>query len=525
MKKLIIILSFLFISCGIWENKQIENTVEENKNIEKNLQDEKISEEKNIEKPKLSWDKNISFPICDGLYNYQDDNRDEYFQSDEIKLLEEKIKNYVEINKDNLWYSDTPDRVIEYCTNNSKTKFIFAAEWKNYLTFLGKFDLKENILETFEKKKFIVNYLHYTHRNYWDISLEEYWQDYRDENYKNSWFSVRNNNIIKYKQFGIFMTGHAESAPWYFSNNFEYFKNSTMNYCSGWLTPGWKLSVCFADVEYDFDFVNNTFKESRVCTYYVDDNGEIQVLEKCINIQNNLANYSLESFVPGANLYQNEQKDVSIFRVDLQKASISFGGVEITDEDETNLKRYKRYYAEDFSNSYGEKNIFAFINGQFFNQLIDSTSLSFPVKSKGKIINSYVDNDIKKSTFVITKNNTAKIIHDYNTEILENPEYSEVIVWAHKDVNARRNDEVWRTYIALDENNLVYFIIAKNKTQAQMQNIVWELWIWEEDFMMMDGGPSSQFAYYDSDGPGTKFQRFYGSWEVPQFFVISYKSE
>ncbi len=252
-------------------------------------------------------------------------------------------------------------------------------------------------------------------------------------------------------------------------------------------------------------------------------------VEENKNIENNLQNYSLESFVPGANLYQNEQKDVSIFRVDLQKANISFGGVEITDEDETNLKRYKRYYAEDFSNNYDGSidgtNIFAFINGQFFNQLIDSTSLSFPVKSNGEIINSYVDNDIKKSSFVITKNNTAKIIHDYNAEILENPDYSEVIVWAHKDVNARRNDAVWRTYIALDENNFVYFIIAKNKTQAQMEKIISELSIGENDFMMMDGWPSSQFAYYDSDGPGTKFQRFYWGWEVPQFFVISYKSE
>jgi hypothetical protein len=92
------------------------------------------------------------------------------------------------------------------------------------------------------------------------------------------------------------------------------------------------------------------------------------------------------------------------------------------------LKRYKRYYADDFSNHFDSKNVFAFINGQFFNQLIDSTSLSFPVKSDGKIINSYVDNDIKKSTFVITKNNTAKIIHDYNAEFLQNPDYTEVIV-------------------------------------------------------------------------------------------------
>ena len=264
------------------------------------------------------------------------------------------------------------------------------------------------------------------------------------------------------------------------------------------------------------------------CGIWENNQTEITV-EENKNIEKNLANYSLESFVPWANLYQNEQKDVSIFRVDLKEANISVGGVEITDEDETNLKRYKRYLADDFSNNYDGRiegtNIFAFINGQFFNQLIDSTSLSFPVKSNGKIINSYVDNDIKKSTFVITKNNTAKIIHDYNAEILENPDYSEVIVWAHKDVNARRNDEVWRTYIGLDENNFVYFVIAKSKTQAQMQEIMWELWIWENDFMMMDGGPSSQFAYYDSDGPGTKFQRFYWEWEAPQYFIISYKSE
>lgn len=236
-----------------------------------------------------------------------------------------------------------------------------------------------------------------------------------------------------------------------------------------------------------------------------------------------IANYSLESFVPGANLYQNEQKDVSIFRVDLDLVDISFGWVEITDEDESNLKRYKRYYADEFPNHFDSKNVFAFINGQFFNQLIDSTSLSFPVKSGGKIINSYVDNDIKKSTFVIDSSNNALILHEYNAQILENPDYREVIVWAHKDVNARRNDEVWRTYIAIDENNFVYFIVAKNKTQAQMQEIIWDLWIDENDFMMMDGWPSSQFSYYDSDGPGTKFQRFYGGWEVPQFFIISQK--
>ena len=58
-----------------------------------------------------------------------------------------------------------------------------------------------------------------------------------------------------------------------------------LDYCSNGLTPLGRKSLCFVDVDYEFDYLNNSIKESKICSYYTDDNGEKQVLEKCFSPQ------------------------------------------------------------------------------------------------------------------------------------------------------------------------------------------------------------------------------------------------
>lgn len=507
---------------------------------------------------KFLWDENIEFTHCESLVNYKDEKRIDFFEKEDVKLLTEKIRDYESERNDLLPYGRFPWLISEYCKTQDWNKFLFSAEAK-VPTTLWIYDKELDLIEPTKLNNFVFRGLwkYIPYRNYWDISLEKYLKDYWQTKSSLNWFWKRNWNIIEYRNYAVPLIWQAESAPWYFSDKREFFSKSTVDYCDWGLTPAWKLSVCFADVFYEFDFVKNILTESRVCSYYIDDNWNIKTLEKCFDLNIEHKWYKLKSKSKWVDFYQNENWDLSILEVDLNESNISFDWANtfyhkestrvsewFTDQDwviqippsydvkiekkleyeyENNkLDRFIRYYADEFIKMYdykiSDKEVIAFVNGQFFNQNKAETSLSFPIISNWKIINSYVDNDLPKRTFVIDKNKNAKIISWYNPSDLE--KYEELIVSFSPEVNARPNEKIGRTYIWLLDNKKVVFFIAKNKTQEEMDKIISDYWIEEKNIIMMDWWPSSQFAYYENKWPWSEFERLYWKWPVPHFFVI-----
>lgn len=66
----------------------------------------------------------------------------------------------------------------------------------------------------------------------------------------------------------------------------------------------------------------------------------------------------------------------------------------------------------------------------------------------------------------------------------------------------------------------VVFFVAKSKTQAEMKDIALDYGIEEQNLVMLDWWPSSQFAYFDVFEIGWWMNKFYGWWEVPHFVMI-----
>ncbi|MDP2091054.1 MAG: phosphodiester glycosidase family protein [Candidatus Gracilibacteria bacterium] len=224
----------------------------------------------------------------------------------------------------------------------------------------------------------------------------------------------------------------------------------------------------------------------------------------------------------GIKLFQNSSKEISIIDVDLNNAGVSFGMVNsstgkifIDYEKSTSKKdRFYRFYPKDLSVGKNNK-VFAMVNGQFFNAEKNPTFLSFPLKSAGKIINSYVDNDLAKRTIIIDKNENLKIIEGYDEKDLFNTNNKELIVAFNPSVDSSIDSKVGRSYIGIKGDKNIIFFIAKNKTQLEMDQLITEYGITKNNVIMMDGGPSAQFSYFNNG-----LNSFYGKWAVPQYNII-----
>lgn len=390
-------------------------------------------------------------------------------------------------------------------------------------------------------------------RNYWDTSLEKYYEDYRKDKELQSWFWKKEWNIVNYVNYWVSLIWHAEIGLMYWP---RFLNDWNLNYCTRWLTPAWKLSVCFADVYYKYDLSTNTLYEDKVCPYYIDDNWIINPLQKCFQNTWEYKWYDFISWTDWINIYQNESKDLSIIDIDLDKSWISFWWVTQTntkyldyhknlwyinkrfrwqlktynlqeEKDWFNFDNFKRQYINEafWENNFlkvwwDSKTIFAVVNGQFFNVNKNNTTLSFPVKSNWKILNSYVDNDKLKRTIVIDKVWVIKIIDWYEEEYLNDNENREVLVWINPSEDFSKNSSLWRTYMWMIWDNRVVFFVAKSKTQSEMKQITLDYGIEEQNLVMLDWWPSTQFAYFDIFEVGWWINSFYGWWEVPQFIMI-----
>ena len=249
----------------------------------------------------------------------------------------------------------------------------------------------------------------------------------------------------------------------------------------------------------------------------------------CINkekLNQNFYNYILNYKEEWIKFYTDEEKNLAILDLDLNYIKIKFWGVDENLDTDSVLTRFFRHRPYEFTQimdkDFKEKNkIFAFVNGQFFNPKNNPTSLSFPLKSEWKIINNYIDNKITKKTFVIDKDNNAKIFFWYNEKYLKNENNKEVIVAFTPNLSARWDDAIWRTYVWLKSEKHVIFFIARNKTQTQMNSILYKYWIKQKNIIMMDWWASSQFAFSKD---WNFFKQYFWRYGLPQVFVI-YKNK
>lgn len=224
-------------------------------------------------------------------------------------------------------------------------------------------------------------------------------------------------------------------------------------------------------------------------------------------------------------LYQSFSKDLSIIDVDLNNAWVSFWMVNsstwkvVIDYEKTSSvkERFYRFYPKDLI-TWENNKVFAMVNGQFFNAEKNPTFLSFPVKSNWKIINSYVDNDTKKRTLIIDKNESLKILEWYDNKELNNSNNKELIVASNPIVDSLKDNKIGRTYIWIKWEKNIIFFIAKNKNQDEMDKIISQYGITQNNIIMMDWWPSSQFSYYDN-----WLKSFYWEWAVPQYNIIYIK--
>ncbi len=522
MKKTIILLVLIFWLFACQKEKLYQKTTNyENKNIKTVLnQDNKESLElKNPLEEEKKWDwsffnKDIKFIKCDSLFKYK--NLENFYKTD-INL--KKINNI--IFKQDLRFNDW---IIEYCRNQKSTKYLIVSRKYNSLR-IYQYDtslkiIKKSSYKWYFNKYFIDWYYDWRwERNYGDTSLEKFLNEYIKNKSNLSGFWLNFKGEIPFSVYWVSLIWCAEwCAPWPFSSIMQFFSRKTIKYCNSGLTSSWKLSVCFADIFYDYNIKENKIEEKRLCSYYIDDNWNIRKLEKCIDFKNPYKGYNLISKIRGVNFYQNNSWDLSIIDIDLNIAGIDFWGVDKLSKQD--LYNFKRHFASNFNYNYKKYSAYFFINWQFFDPNKNPTFLSFPLKSNWKIISDYMDNNISKRTFIIDNSKNAMILEWYKKDFLENKNYKELIVWFNPGVNANINSKIWRTYIWLLSSKKVVFFIAKNKTQDEMMKIILDYWIKKENIIMMDWWPSSQFAYFENDWPWSMWKQFYWWWKVPQVFVI-----
>ena len=286
MKKIIILLLTLFLFSCQSENKK-ENIVKEEKiKIDEAIVIEEINKSITLENEKIlphyktnkkvtqKWKKEKIWKISckSGAWNLGDTENKivSFWKSEETKLLQKKVDDFNK-REDIIWWFTRS--ISEFCKNKESNKYIFWTQDKPIFTF-WRYDKYLDIIEpaTFKYKTF--SYIWWDrHIRWYNIKLEKYYNSYVEKNNFN-WFWKRIWDKVEIKDFWRPLTDNND-----FSTNILKKKNE--KYCYNWLTPKWNKSICFADVYYSYDFIENILTEDKICTYYIDDNWKIQTLESC----------------------------------------------------------------------------------------------------------------------------------------------------------------------------------------------------------------------------------------------------
>lgn len=498
MKFFLLICSILFL---FW--------CEKNQDFSQEEKIEKLQEKESSQNTSLAWDKEIPFIKCESILTYKEEERSDFYKNPDVILLQEKIKLYnTQFNED--YFAGLPHFVREYCKSEDGTKFIFSAESKVPLSF-WRYDKTLDIIEETSLINFVFPYV----ENFWiperygNDSLSPLLVKYIKDHNSKQGFWKRTKNIIEYKTYGYSLVWHPESAPWLFSNFWEFFTEKNIDYCQKWLTPEGKNSVCFVNITYHFDYLKNEFYESEICSFYYDDWGNIRPLEKCFQVKKEKHGFPLISQTKWTFFYQNTKKDISIFEANPKEIHISFWGILKHDPEfvwKTTAQNFKKI------SSFSQKEIFAVISGY-------TNTIDF-LKSNNEILYGKLSQKNGEKALVMDNNKSLSILKDFNLEYLKEPFFQEIFIWTdiHNDIFPEK--KLSRNYIWINNLWNIFFFIGKNKTQEEMLDVLNNFQILEENTLVIPSSPTTQFAIFENNGPWSTFQQFYSTENNPHFFFF-----
>jgi hypothetical protein len=207
--------------------------------------------------------------------------------------------------------------------------------------------------------------------------------------------------------------------------------------------------------------------------------------------------------------------DVNVIIAETGKSSIHFNSL----KQHNNQNSFYRYSIKKIFDDLEKKdnNLHIVINGSFFDNASNPSSLSFSTKSNGKILTMlYSENtetkkrrkDLRqlvvfRGTPVILRNLSLKQING----LQNSDEVTDLITGFSPNIDKSKRVTIGRHYIGgipykncnPDINPCAYkfllFFIAKDKTQSEMDSIVEKWGIQQGSIIMMDGSGSAQ--YYD----------------------------
>lgn len=274
MKKIILWIFILsvFYSCSSIEHGDTKIS------IENNIETPQISWAQEQEK-KIEWDENIEFTLCDSIGNYE--NESLFQETQEVQFLLDKLK----------WsgYLSSYNNIWEYCVNSKKDKYIVWAynDYRETTIIPFRYDKSIDLVEISDLRSLIFYTLtkweYVPDRNYGNNQLWEYLQSYVKEKKSITWFGKKQWNIIPFVNYGVGVNGVQES--WWavpITSLSRIIKNKkNTNYCQSGLTLEWNLAICFVDIYYSYDVIENIIREDKICSYYIDDDGKIKILESC----------------------------------------------------------------------------------------------------------------------------------------------------------------------------------------------------------------------------------------------------
>lgn len=417
-------------------------------------------------------------------------------------------------------------KIFEVCKTKDNKKYLFSFNTR-FGTNIWRYDADLNIVELTKTNNCLflwcwVNTRSWLwERNYWDISLENILIEYKNKKENKDWFWIKKWNKIVFKDYWEFISWDAEAIPWLFSFIWKYFKNSTVKYCDLWKNSDGTLSVCFVDIEYEYDYIENTIQENRICSYYVWEDKQIKTLEKCFNFPKKDW-YDLVWKKYWFDFYQKKWQETSIFVVDLAYNNFDFWVLKanswsIFEWENPEFSRFKRLWIDDIETY---KNYFL-VNWGFFNASKDPTALSFPLKIDWKIINSHIDNDLPKRTLIL-ENNVLKILDWFDKKYLDDENITSLAVAFHPlNTDLMKDVKLWRTFFWIDNYWNLVFVVSNSSTQQNMIDVMKDFYVKEENIIMFDWWPSSWFWFFDPTWPWAEFEVKYFDWKVPHLFWIS----
>ncbi len=239
-----------------------------------------------------------------------------------------------------------------------------------------------------------------------------------------------------------------------------------------------------------------------------------------------------ESFVTGsAKLYKKGSDDFYVVAVDVSEAKIKVGGTNSYYSDGNreyfytdSIENYwydNRDYVDIYNGTY--QNLFAVLNGQFYDHTRNPTELSFPVKSEGTILtDNNGEGHLVKRSLLINSSGKVYIREGVTSSLLNSSSIKEFITGLHPDED--KNGWAWfvgRHYIGgIPEGNCnpstsscayeyILFFVNEDAQQSTMEFEIAKWGVPRKSIIMMDGSGSSQLktTNYSAYGRNAKFKK------------------